>query len=146
LLGGKPETFGGMPCGPLADAVEGLAAEEQVLEQDQQGSGRGDAAPPVFGGEVVAEELLESEPAKESIEDRQGGDAPGVQCAAAGVGDLAGSWSWGVSVVSRSLRLVHRRSSRRSQGHRDAGDRGVRPPAAMMSRGAGSSRGEKFSD
>ena len=135
-----------MPGSPLADAIEGLAGQEQVLQKDQQRGGRRDAGSSVFGGEVVAEELLESEPAKESIEDRQGGDAPGVQCAAVGVGDLAGSWSWGVSVVSRSLRLVHRRASRRSQGHRDAGDRGVRPSAAMMSRGAGSSRGEKFSD
>jgi hypothetical protein len=36
LLRGQPEESGGVPGGPLADAVEGLAGDEEVLDEDQQ--------------------------------------------------------------------------------------------------------------
>ncbi len=47
------------------------------------------AALPVLAWEVVAEELFEAEPAEDMIEDRQGGDATGVQGAPVGMGGLA---------------------------------------------------------
>ena len=45
---GEPEQVGGVPRRPLADAVEGLAGQEQVLEQDQEPGGRIDAAAAVL--------------------------------------------------------------------------------------------------
>jgi hypothetical protein len=53
----------------LADAVEGLAGDQEVLEQEQQPGGRGDAGPPVLAGEVVLEDGLEAEPLEEAVED-----------------------------------------------------------------------------
>jgi hypothetical protein len=41
---GEPEQVGDVPRRPLADAVERLAGQEEVLEQDQETGGRIDAA------------------------------------------------------------------------------------------------------
>jgi hypothetical protein len=41
---GEAEQVGDVARRPLADAVEGLAGEQQVLEQDQESDGRIDAA------------------------------------------------------------------------------------------------------
>ena len=68
-----------MACRPLADAVEGLAGDQEVLEQDEQGRGGGDAGAAILAGQMVAEELVEAEPAQEALEDRQGGDPPRVE-------------------------------------------------------------------
>ena len=48
LRRGQPEQLGDVPGGPLADAVEGLAGDQEVLEQDQQAGGGGDAGAPVL--------------------------------------------------------------------------------------------------
>jgi hypothetical protein len=89
----QPELFGGVPCGPLADAVEGLARQEDVLDQDEQTGRGGDTRPAVLRREVAVEELVEAEPPEEAVEDRQGGDAPGGQGAPGGVGSPSGmSW------------------------------------------------------
>ena len=70
LGGGQAEEFGDMPRGPLAEAVEGLAGDQEVLEQEQQPGGRGDARSPVLAREMVAEDRLESEAVEEAVEDR----------------------------------------------------------------------------
>jgi hypothetical protein len=70
LLRGQPEECRVMAGGPLTDAIEGLAGDEQVLDQDEQGGGGGDARPAVLTREVVAKELIEAEPLEEAIEDR----------------------------------------------------------------------------
>ena len=36
LVFGKPECLGSIPCGPFANAVERLAAEEHIFEQEQR--------------------------------------------------------------------------------------------------------------
>jgi hypothetical protein len=59
-----------MTGGPLTDAVEGLAGDEQVPDRDEQGGGGGDARPADLTREVVAEGLVEAEPLEEAIEDR----------------------------------------------------------------------------
>jgi hypothetical protein len=59
-----------MPSGPLAEAVQGLAGDQEVLEQQQQPGGGGDARPAVLAREVVAEDRRESEPVEEAAEDR----------------------------------------------------------------------------
>ena len=88
---GQPERFGGVAGGPFADAVEGLARDQEVLEQDQQGGRGGDPRAAVLARQVVAEELVEPEPPEEAVEDRQRGDAAGGQGPAGGAGGLAGA-------------------------------------------------------
>jgi hypothetical protein len=56
---GEAEQAGDVPRRPLADAVEGLAGEQQVLEQDQEADGRIDVASSVLGRQIGAEELFE---------------------------------------------------------------------------------------
>src|SRR5262249_48156909 len=90
LRRGGPEPSRGVPPGPPADAVEGLAGGQEVLEQDQEGGGGGDADAAALVGEVVAEERVESEPSEEAVEDGQGGDAGGPEGAAGGAGAGAG--------------------------------------------------------
>ena len=90
LVGGQAEQLGGVPRGPLADAVEGLAGDQEVLEQEQQSGGGGDAAAAILARQVVAEERLEAEPLEEAVEDRQGADGGGVEGPAGGAGDPAG--------------------------------------------------------
>jgi hypothetical protein len=85
LPGGQPQQPRVVPRGPLADAVEGLAGDQEVLQQDQQGSGGADAGAAALAREVAAEELVEAEPPEEAVEDRQGGDASGGQGVAGGV-------------------------------------------------------------
>ena len=92
--GDSPSEFGDVPRGPLADAVEGLAGDEQVPEQEQQPGGGGDAGPAVLARQVVAEERLEAEPFEEAVEDRQDADGVGVEGPAGGAGDPAGPERW----------------------------------------------------
>jgi hypothetical protein len=80
-----------MAGGPLADAIEGLAGDEQVLDEHQEPRGGGDPGSPVLAGQVIAEDILEAKPPEDVVEDRQSGDAPGGQGLAGGAGHLAGS-------------------------------------------------------
>jgi hypothetical protein len=70
LLRGQPEQTGDVPGGPLADAIEGLAGDEQVLDEHQEPRGCGDPGSPVLVGQVIAERILEAKPPEEVIEDR----------------------------------------------------------------------------
>jgi hypothetical protein len=63
-----------VPRRPLAEAIEGLAGDEEVLEQEQQTGGGWDARAVVLAREVVAEGRLESEAVEEAVEDRQDTD------------------------------------------------------------------------
>ncbi len=85
LLVGEAEPVRVVACGPLADAVEGLARDEQVADEQKQGRGRGDAGPPILAREVFAEEFLDAEPFEEAIEDRQGADPPRFEGVSLGV-------------------------------------------------------------
>src|SRR5207342_3564298 len=101
------EEFGGVPGGPLADAVEGLAGDEQVLDEDQEPRGGGDARSPVLAGQVVAEDFLEAQPPEDVVKDRQGGDAAGGQDLAGGVGRLARPWCGGGAIRLMTRVLIH---------------------------------------
>src|SRR5512132_844843 len=107
LLRGQPEESGGMAGGPLADAVERLAGDEEVLDEDQQPGSSSDPAAPVLAGQVVAEDVPEAKPSEDLIEDRQGGDAPGGQGPADGVGCLAGSWCGREGIWPMAWVLIH---------------------------------------
>ena len=90
LFGAQAQQIGDVPRGPLADAVEGLAGDEEVLEQEQEPGGGGDAAAAVLARQVVTEERLEAEAVEEAVEDRQDTDGGGVEGMAGGAGDAAG--------------------------------------------------------
>jgi len=91
---GEPDFVGVVSSGPLADAVEGLAGQEEVLEQDQEPFGRIDAAASVLRGQIGAEGLLESQPSEDAIDDRQQADAVGVEIVAGGFGVMADLGGW----------------------------------------------------
>jgi hypothetical protein len=85
LLGGQPQPCGVVSCGPFADAVERLAGDQEVPQEEQQGGAGPDACAAVLFGEAAAEELVEAEPPEEPVEQRQGGDARGDQGVSGGV-------------------------------------------------------------
>jgi hypothetical protein len=86
---GEPEQFGDMPRRPLADAVEGLARHEQVLEEDQKPDGRIDAATSVLRGQIGAEVLPESQAFEDAIEDWKDADAIGMEVVSGRFGAMA---------------------------------------------------------
>ena len=86
---GEPEQVGDVPRRPLADAVERLAGQEQVLEQDQETGGRIDAASAVLRGQIRAEKLRESQAFEDAIEDREQSDAVGVEVVSGRFGAMA---------------------------------------------------------
>ena len=75
----QPEPGRLVPRGPLADTIEGLSANQQVPDEQQQGSGSGDAPAAVFAREAVAEGLRDAEPREEAVEDWQGAELPRVE-------------------------------------------------------------------
>src|SRR5689334_23279849 len=89
LLVGDVEPARVVPRGPLADAVERLARDEQVSDQQEQGRGRRDAGPPILARKVLAEEVPDAESPEEAVEDRQGADPTGGEGLSLGVGRLA---------------------------------------------------------
>ena len=86
---GDPEQVGDVPRRPFADAVERLAGQEEVLEQDQETGGRIDAASAVLRGQIRAEELRESQAFEDAIEDREQSDAVGVEVVSGRFGAMA---------------------------------------------------------
>ena len=142
LRRGQPEQFRGVPRGPLADAVEGLARDQEVLEQDQEGGGGGDAATAVLAGQMVAEELLEAEPPEEAVEDRQGGDAVRGQGPGGDAGGRAGGVWWLGLVIRSARRLPHGSVPSTHPVGLGSGGRSAATSADMVVRGGGTSRGE----
>ena len=78
-LVGEAERSGVVAGGPLADAVEGLARDEQVADEQEQCRGGGDSGPPIVAREMFAEGLLDAEPLEEAVEDRQCAEPPGAR-------------------------------------------------------------------
>jgi hypothetical protein len=145
LVGAQAEEFGDMASGPLAQAVEGLAGDEEILEQQQQPGGGGDARAPVLAREVVAEDRLESESVEEPVEDRQGGDGGGAECTTGGAGNPAGPERRGI-LRAGAGGLARHEPSPRCDGM-DPDDDGRQPAAwvtAMIPGERARSRGEKF--
>jgi hypothetical protein len=75
---GEAEQFGREESGPFRDAIDGLACEEQIGDQDQEcGDGREFGARVVVG-EMVAEEPLQLHSVEDSLEQGQGADFIGA--------------------------------------------------------------------
>ena len=104
---GEPECLGSMSCGPFSNAVERLATEEHILEQDSDTNRGSDPAASVRGWEVRAEKLLEPHPLEYPIDDGQGAESVRVKNPALGTSDL--TWEWGGSGSGNvtSFGLVH---------------------------------------
>jgi len=138
---GQSQQVRHMACGPRADAVERLTRDQKVLDQNQEPGRRWDARPTVLVWEVAAEEFPEAEPREETVEDRQRGDAAGVQGPAGGGCGAAGGVLW-IGLVVRSARLFPHGSV--PSTHRSASESGG-PSAAisadMVVRPGGRSRG-----
>ena len=117
----EPEGLGIEPRGPFADAVEWLAAEEQVLEQERDADRGSDPAASISVWEVGAEELVKAHAFEESIDDRQGADAVGGECASPGVSDLTRAWGIGGTRNVAFVGFLHPRSP-------DEGVNGERQP------------------
>ena len=90
---GKPERLGSVPRRPFANAVKRLATEQHVLEQEDDADRGSDPAASIRTGQIGVEELLETHPRKDSIDDGQGADSARAQGPALGASDLA--WAWG---------------------------------------------------
>jgi hypothetical protein len=56
-----------MPCCPLTEAIEGLAGDQQILEQDEQGRCWGHPAAAVLMGKMIAEKLAKAKPLEEGL-------------------------------------------------------------------------------
>jgi hypothetical protein len=119
LLVGQVEPVCVVPRGPLADAVEGLARDEQVPHEQEQGRGRGDSGPPILSRQVFAKEFLDAKPSDEAIENRQSAHAPRLEGASLGVCRFPRPSCLLVLIhVSRSRRILPRTVSRPSPGFR----------------------------
>jgi hypothetical protein len=79
LLIGQVEPACVVPCGPLAYAVEWLARDEQVSDEQEQGRGGGDAGSPILARDVLAEKLFDATPFDEATKDRRGAHAPRLE-------------------------------------------------------------------
>ena len=90
---GEPECLGSVPRRPFANAIERLAAEQHVLEQEGDADRGSDPAASIGAWQVRAEKLLQSHPLEDSIDDGQGADSVRVECPALGASDL--TWAWG---------------------------------------------------
>ena len=132
-----------MPRRPLAEAVEGLAGDQEALEQEHQAGGHVDAGAAVLAREVITEDRRETEAVEEPADDRQDTDGVRVESAAGVAGDPAGPERGG---ASWSERAVLRCTSVSPDAFRDR--RRWPPPAArltaMIPAKGERSRGEKF--
>ena len=59
LLGRQAQGIGGMACGPFAHAVDRLAGDEQVAQQDQEGLDRRELRAAVFRRQGGAQKILQ---------------------------------------------------------------------------------------
>ena len=92
---GEPECLGSEPRRPFADAVQRLAGEEHVLEQERDADRGSDPAASIGAWEVRAEKLVEAHAFEESIDDGQGADSVRGQGPPFGASDLTGAWGLG---------------------------------------------------
>jgi hypothetical protein len=92
---------------PLGEAVEGLAGDQEVPEQEQQPGGRGDPRAAVLAREVVAEDRLDWEAIEEAVEDRQDTDGVRIEGAAGGAGDPAGPEWWRGQLAGAGGLIMH---------------------------------------
>ena len=113
--------------GPLADAVEGLARDEQVPGEQEQYRGIGDAPATVLTREPVAQRLADAEPAEKSVEDRQGADPARVEGLSIGLSDFPGG---GLGKRTRDAVLLGALHGNDSGRWRGDGENPTWPPVA----------------
>jgi hypothetical protein len=99
LLGCESQGAGIDSSGPGGGAVEGLAGEQEVLEQDHQDLRRGEARPAILRGQIVAEGMLQSQAREQAVDDGQQPELIGVDGPSGGLGGVARGrglpwWAW----------------------------------------------------
>ena len=60
--------------GPLADAIDGFAGDQQIADQNQQCPSRGEFGAGIIGWQVLTQQLFELHPPQESIDDGERAD------------------------------------------------------------------------
>jgi hypothetical protein len=83
----------------VSHAVEGFAGEQEILEENHQGLRRSDAGPAILRGQIVAEEVFQSQASQQAIEDGEQSELVGVEGPTKGLGGVA-QW-WGLGEGSR---------------------------------------------
>src|SRR5208282_347727 len=107
LVVGEPECRGIEPRGPFPDAVERLAGEQRVFEQEHDANRGSDPAASIGAWEVGAEKLFEAHPFEQSIDDRQGADSVRAESPPLGTSDPTGAWRTGWTRNMTSLGFFH---------------------------------------
>ena len=93
----QPEQGGEEGLGPLLEAVDRPAPEEDVAQQDAQGGGWAHPAPPVHMGDVLLKEPVQAQAIQNMLEHRQGTEGLGAE---GEVGEVVhGHAHWGVDML-----------------------------------------------
>jgi hypothetical protein len=82
----EAEEVGGKECRPLTDAIDRLSRQEEIGEEDQQGSDRGEFGALVVLGKMLVKESLQLHSLEDSLDQRQGADVIGAEFEAVGLG------------------------------------------------------------
>jgi hypothetical protein len=85
----EAEEIGGEAGRPLTDAIDRLARQEEIGEEDEQGGNGRQFGTRVVSGEMFAEDALQLHPLDDSLEQRQGPDVIGPEIEAVSLSALA---------------------------------------------------------
>ena len=89
VLLAEAEEIGGEEGRPLTDAIDRLARQEEVGEEDEQGGNGREFGTRVVPGEMFAEDALQLHPRDDPREQWQGSDVIGTEFEAVGLGVFA---------------------------------------------------------
>ena len=125
-----------MACRPLAHAVEWLAGEEEVSEQDKESGGGIDAAASIGAGEIVAEDVFESQALEDAVDDGEESDAVGEELVSGGL-SVSAELGGGLGIVGAVHGCCSRWNARKRGERSRPWPRGLRWPGGRDSRGDG---------
>ena len=98
LLGASGPRDPGRSRRPTRRCRTGLARDQQVAHQHQQGLGRGDLHPLVLRRQVLLEELFQAKPLENTVDDGQGSHLHRTQGLPTGAGQSAGTGAFAATV------------------------------------------------
>jgi hypothetical protein len=75
--------------GPVAHAIDGLAGQEEIGEEDHQRGGGGELGSGVILGEMLLEEAVKLDALEDPSDQREGPDLVGAELKAVGLSELA---------------------------------------------------------
>ena len=104
---GESECHRVEPGRPFPDAIQWLAGEEHVLEQERDANRGSDSTASIGAWKVCMEEFLEAHTFEEPIDDRQGTDAIGGEGSSLGARDFTRTCSVGGTRNMTFFRFFH---------------------------------------